>query len=182
MRDAARSSAASARGSQAPQAAAISASVTRSWSGETSSPSKRFVYSMSAASPSLRPRSTISATMASTSASTVRLASKSDAKSAANPALLLSSSRGTGGLAEALDPGADLAVARLESGAVYDKARGHLGDALDLDEPVRLQRPSAGHEVDDALAQAQLGCQLQRAVELDTFGLDTARGEGAAGG
>src|SRR5260221_11655841 len=67
-------------------------------------------------------------------------------------------------LAETLDPLADLAGERLEGGAVDHQPRGHLGDVLDLDEVVGLQRGAARDQIDDAAAQAQHRRQLDRAA------------------
>src|SRR5438876_1544366 len=58
-------------------------------------------------------------------------------------------------LAEALDPAADLAGEGLEGGAIDDQPRGYVGDVLDLDQVVGLQRGAGRHQVDDAAAQAQ---------------------------
>src|SRR5713226_6481210 len=52
---------------------------------------------------------------------------------------------------------------------------------LDLDEAVRLQRRAGLHEVDDVAAQTKPRRQLDRAVQLDAFGLDTARRKMALG-
>ena len=52
---------------------------------------------------------------------------------------------------------------------------------LDLDQPVGLERRAGRDEIDDAPAQAERRRQLHRAVELDAFRLDAARGEVPAG-
>src|SRR5262245_61974119 len=82
-----------------------------------------------------------------------------------------------GGGAETLDPGSDDFRAGLERRTVDDEARRDVGDALDLLQPVLLQGAAAGDEVDDAVAEAQGGGQLHRAVELDAFGLHATRRE-----
>src|SRR5208282_395248 len=97
------------------------------------------------------------------------------------PAAPAASLSGTGELLgrapEALDPGADFLRPRLERRAVDDEARGDVGDALDLDEAVRLERPASRDEVDDAPAEAEAGGELHGARELDAFGLHAARRE-----
>ncbi len=60
-----------------------------------------------------------------------------------------------GRLAEALEPGSDLLRPRLQRGAVDDEARADLGDALDLDEAVGLQRRAGLHEIDDVATEAE---------------------------
>src|SRR6266436_4901867 len=109
-----------------------------------------------------------------------RLAQSSPAKSAAKVFARVSSLSGISGLAEPLDPAGDLVGAGLEGSAIDDEARGDVGDALDLDEPVGLERRAGLHEIDDLPAQADGGRELHRTVELDALGLDAARGEMAA--
>src|SRR5437764_12732667 len=119
----------------------------------------------------------ISATAASTSAAVSRLSASRSANCAAKSAARLESLRGIGRLSETIDPGADLLRPGLERRAVHDEPRGDLGDALDLDEPVRPQGGAGLHEIDDAPAKPQLRRQLHRAVELDALGLHAARRE-----
>src|SRR5438034_4393465 len=52
---------------------------------------------------------------------------------------------------------------------------------LDLDEAVRGQRRPGLYQIDDMAAQPEPRRQLDRAVQLDAFGLDAAGGEMAAG-
>src|SRR5262245_36750518 len=81
------------------------------------------------------------------------------------------------GMGDLLDPRRDLAMPRLERGPVDDEPRRHVGDALDLDQPVRLEGGAGGHEIDDAAAQTKRRRQFDRAIELDAFGLHAPRGE-----
>src|SRR5690242_18679958 len=172
MRAAAKRSASSAAAGHWASAAATSSGVTRSRAGVSATRSKRRVRSMTAASPRVRTSSMIAATAASTSASTSRFSATSVAKDAAKPGARLSSLRGIGRLAEALDPAAHLLGARLQGGAVDDEARGDVGDVLDLDEAVRLQGAAGLHQIDDLPAEADARRELHGAVELDAFGLD----------
>src|SRR5258708_20998968 len=139
--------------------------------------SRRLVHSITAASPRAFTSARIAATTASTSASIARLAESRAAKSAAKLLARVSSLSGIGGLAEPLDPAGDLVGTGLEGSAVDDEARGDVGDALDLDEPVRLERRAGLHEIDDLPAQSDGGREFHRAVELDALGLDAARSE-----
>src|SRR3546814_11399362 len=95
----------------------------------------------------------IAATTASTSAAASRLLSSRAAKAASKPAAALSSLSGIGRLTEALDPAGQLLRAGLQSRAIDDEARGHLGDGLDLHQVVGLEGRAGGDEVDDAPAE-----------------------------
>src|SRR5579875_287883 len=150
MREAARPSALSVSGLHCALAAAISAALTRSVAAVSSNRSRRRVCSIKAASPLVRTSSTIAATAASTSAASSRFKSSSAAKSLAKPGNALASLSGTGRLAEALDPGIDLGVARLERDAVDDETGGHVGDVLDLHKAVLAQRLAGRDQIDDA--------------------------------
>src|SRR5580700_474259 len=132
---------------------------------------------MTAASPPARTAARISATAASTSSSTSRLAVTRRETSAAKPGVPVSSLSGIGRLAETLDPAGNFLGAGLEGDAVDDEARGDVGDPLDLDEAVGAQRRSRLDEIDDLAAQADAGRELHRAVELDALRLDAARRE-----
>ena len=68
---------------------------------------------------------------------------------------------GTGDLAEAVDPAADPLRLRLERGAIDDEARGDVGDVLDLDQAVLLERAAGIDDIDDAMAEAE-----RRRIEL----------------
>src|SRR5487761_1223522 len=148
MRAAARLSASSVSGAHFALAAAISVTLNRSVAAVSASLSNRRGQSITAASPRAFTSSRIAATAASTSAASSRFRSSSAAKSLAKPRAALSSLSGTGGLAEALDPGADLGVARLERDAVDDETRRHVGDVLDLDQAILAQRLAGGDEID----------------------------------
>ena len=52
---------------------------------------------------------------------------------------------------------------------------GDLGDHLDLDQAVLLQRAARGDQIDDARREAEHRRQFHRAVQLDAFGLHAAR-------
>src|SRR5262249_39672947 len=158
MRSLARRSAAIVSGSQRRAAAAISAGGMRRLAGVSFSRSKRWVSSMSAASPREATSAMIAATAASTSAA--------PSPPAAARAVSLS---GTGHLGEGWEPVVDLLRARLQRGAVEDEAGGHVGNALDLDEAVRLQGRAGLHQIDDVAAKAKRRRQLHRAVELDAL-------------
>src|SRR3990170_4474177 len=105
---------------------------------------------MRAASPRRRTSAMIAATTASTSAAASRLLFSSVVKAASKPAAAASSLSGIGRLAEALDPAGQLLRAGLQRRPVHDEPRGHLGDGLDLDQVVGLQRRAGGDQVDDA--------------------------------
>src|SRR6185503_6900448 len=83
-------------------------------------------------------------------------------------------------LAEAVDPVADPLRLGLERGTVDDEARGYVGDVLDLDQAGVAQGAAAVDQVDDAMAEAERGCELHRARQLDALRLYAARGEVAA--
>src|SRR3546814_6274226 len=68
----------------------------------------------------------------------------------------------------------------LEGGAADDQAAADLGDRLDLDQPVFLERAPRRDEIDDARREAQRRRQFHRTVQFDTFGLDAARLEEGA--
>ncbi len=68
----------------------------------------------------------------------------------------------------------------LERGAIDDEARGDVGDVLDLDQAVLLERAARIDEVDDAMAEAKRRRQLHGARQLHALGLHAARGEVAA--
>src|SRR5581483_4431153 len=87
----------------------------------------------------------------------------------------------SGSVTKALDPAADLVGAGLQRRAVNDEAGADIGDVLDLDEAVGLERRAGLHEVDDVAAEAEAGPELDRAVQFDALGLDAARGEMPAG-
>src|SRR5579883_852667 len=171
MRWAARRNAASVSAEQDAAALAISSGATRIVSGVKVRRSKRCVYWITAASPRAFTSARISATTASTSASASRLAASSAANLSAKSVAVVSSLCGIGGLAETLDPIADLLRARLERGAVDDEARGDVGDMLDLDEPVGFQGRAGLDEIDDLPAQADARRELHGAVELDALRL-----------
>src|SRR5687768_12610515 len=112
----------------------------------------------------------MSATARSTSESASRRISRKRAKSSLKPAARLSSRAGIDRLPEPLDPALDLLGARLERCTVDGEPRADGRDLLDLDEAVRLQRRARRNEVDDTLAQAERGRDLDGAVELEAFG------------
>src|SRR5438270_8598674 len=116
----------------------------------------------------------IAATTASTFAAVSRLAASNPAKAAAKPGAAASSLSGKRRLAETLEPLTDLVGPGLERRPIDDETRGDVGDALDLDQPVGLQRRAGLHKVDDVAREAEAGRQLHGAVELDAFGLDAA--------
>src|SRR6478609_8457248 len=131
----------------------------------------------------------ISATTRSTFSSASRLRPRNAANSCSKPGAeasslsgptLLACLSGTTHLTETVDPAADALRLCLERGAVDDEARGHIGDVLDLDQPVVAQGAAAVDQVDDAMAEAKRRRELHRARELDAFGLHAARGEVAA--
>src|SRR6185369_663610 len=106
--------------------------------------SKRDVYSRSAASPRAFTSATMAPAAASTFSSAARFPATSRSKPRAKSAAPASSLSGTGvglhRLAELADPAVDLDRPRLDRGAVDDEPRGDVGDLLDLDETVFLQR------------------------------------------
>src|SRR3954471_20464254 len=109
----------------------------------------------------------IAATTASTSAAVSRLAASSAAKASAKPGAAASSLSGKRRLAEPLEPVSHLVGPRLERRPIDDEAGGHVGDALDLDQPVGLQRRAGLHEIDDVAREPEARRQLHGAVELD---------------
>src|SRR5207344_3169573 len=133
---------------------------------------------MTAASPRARTSATMSATTRSTFSSVSRLRPRKAEKSFSKPGAAASSRLGgTGDLAEAVDPTADPLRLRLERGAIDDEARGDVGDVLDLDQAVFLERAARIDEIDDTMAEAERWRQLHRAGEFHALGLDAARGE-----
>src|SRR5690349_24496670 len=106
--------------------------------------SKRAVYSSKAASPRAFTSATMAPAAASTFSSAARLPATRRSKPSAKSGAAASSLSGTGvGLhrvAELADPFVDLDRPRLHRRAVDDQARGDVGDLLDLDEAVLLQR------------------------------------------
>src|SRR5690348_5718141 len=132
---------------------------------------------MSAASPRAATSARMAATGSSTAAAVSRCTASSAAKFRSKPGSAVASLSGIGDLAEALDPAPDLLGTRLQRGAVDNEAGGHVRDVLDLDEPVGTQGRAGLHEIDDVAAEPQHGRQLHRAIELDAFRLDAARGE-----
>src|SRR3546814_9117793 len=55
----------------------------------------------------------------------------------------------------------------LEGGAADDQAAADLGDRLDLDQPVFLERAPRRDEIDDARREAQRRRQFNRTVQFD---------------
>src|SRR5690606_6395050 len=184
MRSRARRSALTAFESARCAVSAMSAASSLRVAGVSLTRSNRTVSATSAASPSRRTSSMIAAAARSTSSATPRRASAKAAKRAAKSRSRLSSLSGMAGrlhrVAETLDPGADLVGARLERGPVDDEARGDVGDALDLDQAVGLERPAGRYLLNDATAQVESRLQRHRAGELAAPGLRAARGEMAA--
>src|SRR5687768_17439064 len=120
----------------------------------------------------------ISATTRSTFSSVSRLRPRKVEKSFSKPGAAASSLLGgTGDLAEAVDPATDSLRLRLERGAIDDEARGDVGDVLDLDQAVLLQRAPGVDDIDNAMAEAERRRQLHGAGQLHTFGLHAARRE-----
>src|SRR5687767_809974 len=181
MRRAANTSASRCAGGTLAAAACRSESEMRRPEASVSTLSNFFVYSTTAASPRARTSATISATTRSTFSSVSRLRPRKVEKSFSKPGAAASSlldgplSGGTGDLAEAVDPAADPFRLRLERGAIDDEARGDVGDLLDLDQAVFLQRAARVDEIDDAMAEAERRRQLHGAGELYALGLDAAR-------
>src|SRR5690349_16358530 len=155
MRSAAKRNAASVSPSHDRAAAAISAGEIRIVAGVSSSRSKRLVQSMRAASPRRRTASIISSTTASTSAAASRFAPAKAANSAAKRDESVRSLSGIDGVPETIDPSRDFVCPGLERRAIDDEARGHLGDAFDLDQAVRLERGAGLDEVDDLPAEPE---------------------------
>src|SRR5262245_33976269 len=124
----------------------MSASATRMVAGVRRSLSNRSVYSITATSPRRRTSSIMAVTIASTFAAVSRFVASNAENASAKPGARASSLSGIGDL---LDPGRDLAVARLQRRAVDDQPRRHVGDPLDLHQAVRLQRSTGRNEIDD---------------------------------
>src|SRR5882757_1905592 len=177
MRAAAKASASRRAAGTFTAAALRSSSEIRKPAASLSTRSNLAVYSSSATSPRARTSATISDATRSTFSSVSRLRERKAAKSRSNPGAAASSLSGTGDLAEPVDPVADALGPRLERGTVDDEARGDVGDMLDLDQAVFLQRAAAVDQVDDAVTEAEAGRQFHRARELHAFGLHAARGE-----
>src|SRR5580698_3158034 len=106
----------------------------------------------------------ISATTRSTFSTASRLRPRNAEKSCSKPGAeasslsgptLLACLSGTAHLAEAVDPAADPLGLRLERGTIDDETRGHVGDVLDLDQPVLAQGAAAIDQVDNAMAEAE---------------------------
>src|SRR5882724_1297272 len=158
-----------------------SASAMRNPAASVSTLSNFLVYSTRAASPRARTSATMSAAILSTFSSVSRLRPRKAENSLSKPGAEASSRLGgTADLAEAIDPEADPCRLRLERGAIDDEARGDVGDVLDLDQAVFLERAARIDEVDDAVAEAQRRRQLHGARQLHALGLYAARGEMAA--
>src|SRR5262245_9459803 len=106
--------------------------------------SKRAVYSSSAASPRDFTSATMAPAAASTFSSAARLPATRRSKARAKSGAAALSLSGTGvrlhRRAELGDPVIDLDRPRLHRGAVDDQARGDVGDLLDFDEAVLLER------------------------------------------
>src|SRR5262245_9190570 len=121
----------------------------------------------------------MSATMRSTSSSVSRLRPRKSEKSFSKPGAAASSLLGGGtcDLAEAVDPVADALRLGLERGAIDDETRGDVGDVLDLDQAVLLERAARVDDIDDAMAETKRRRQLHRAGQLHAFRLHAARGE-----
>src|SRR5215468_7711000 len=178
MRCAAKSRASRCAGGTRWAAALRSASATRRPAASVSRRSNLRVYSTRAASPRARTSATISATTRPTFSSLSRLRPRKAENSVSKPGAEASSRLGgTGDLAEAVDPVADALGLRLERGAVDDEARGDVGDVLELDQAVVLERATRIDQVDDAVAEPERGCELHRARQLHAFGLHAAGGE-----
>src|SRR6516225_12455632 len=84
-------------------------------------------------------------------------------------------------LAKALAPPANLFRAGFQRRSVDNQPRADLRDALDLYQTVRFQRRPGLDEIDDVMAETEMRGELDRAVQLDAFRLDAARGKMAAG-
>src|SRR5258707_14817671 len=181
MRCAANASASRSGAGTVAAAVLRSASAMRSPAASVSTLSNFLVYSTSAASPRARTSATMSATTRSTFWSVSRLRPRKAENSFSKPGAEASSRLGgTGDLAEAVDPVTDPLRLRLERGAIDDEARGDVGDVLDLDQAVVLERAARIDQVDDAVAEPQRGRQLHGARQLHALGLYAARGEVAA--
>jgi hypothetical protein len=83
--------------------------------------------------------------------------------------------------AKPLHPAADFFGAGLQCRAVDDQPGAHLGNRLDLDQTVGLEGGAGLYEIDDVMTEPKPRRQLDRAVELDAFGLDTLRRKMPAG-
>src|SRR4030095_10541689 len=156
MRRAAKTGASRCAGGTFAAAARRSASERRRPAASVSTLSNFLVYSTTAASPRRRTSATMSATTRSTFSSVSRLRPRKAEKSFSKPGAAASSLLGgTGDLAEAVDPAADPLRLRLQRGAIDDEARGDVGDVLDLDQAVFLERAAPIDEVEDAMAEAE---------------------------
>src|SRR6516225_236880 len=142
----------------------------------------------------------IAATAASTSVALSRLFASGRRKAVSNPASRVASLTGIGppqgcrrsatssfltlpahSIAKALDPTADLFRASLQRRPIDDQPGADLGNALHLDQTVRLQRSPGLDEIDDVMAETETGGELDRTVQLDTFRLDAACSKMVAG-
>src|SRR5438270_14043450 len=87
----------------------------------------------------------------------------------------------TDSCAKPLDPTSDFFGAGLQRRAVHDQPGADLGNRLDLDQTVGLEGGAGLHEIDDMMTEPKPRRQLDRAVELDAFRLDTLRRKMPAG-
>jgi len=83
--------------------------------------------------------------------------------------------------AEPLDPAADFFGAGLQRRAVDNQSGADFRNRLDLDQTVGLEGGAGLHEIDDMMTEPKSRRQLDRAVELDAFRLDTLRRKMPAG-
>src|SRR4051812_17973142 len=120
----------------------------------------------------------MSATTRSTFSSVSLLRPRKAEKSFSKPGAEASSLSGdTGDLAKAINPAADPFRLRLERRTIDDEARGDVGDVLDLDQAVFLERAPRIDQIDDAVAEAERGCELHGARQFHALRLHAARGK-----
>src|SRR5579859_4914859 len=139
--------------------------------------SKRWVQSLSASSPRRRTSAMMAATASLTSCAVSRLSSSSRLKAASKWASVEFSLRAIGTLPETLDPAGQLFGPGFERRSVHDQPRRNLGDPLDFDQAVGLERRTGRDQVDDQAAQAQSRRQFHGAVEFHAFRLHAPLGE-----
>src|SRR3989344_1631137 len=151
----------------------------------TSRRSKRRVYSPTAASPRARTSATMSRTVVSILGSIARARSSSRSKSAANPLARVFSRRSlsvlmgdsSDGLLQPADEILQCLVFHFHRGLVGHEPGADIGDVLDLDQAVGLQRITGIDQVDNAVGKTHERGELHRAVELDDIGLNALGGE-----
>src|SRR5690606_5469089 len=97
--------------------------------------------------------------------------STSARNASAKPGARVSSLSAIDRLPEALDPAADLLGSGLQRGTIDDQPGTDVGDMLDHDQTVGLERAAGLDQIDDAARQSKSRGQFHRSRQLDAFRL-----------